>query len=121
MNFDAIFIRHLLQKRVDLVLRHACRCRSVHSVFHVGGLNVDILELAAALETGHEVGTHYNGHFCGPKGGGDWSVKQWHQEMDEWYEFVERWEGKTPIEGGTALPKGLDAAVRAVLASGNIG
>ncbi|QRO87140.1 hypothetical protein [Kytococcus sedentarius] len=68
-------------------------------------------ELAAALETGHEVGTHYNGHFCGPKGGGDWSVKQWHQEMDEWYEFVERWEGKTPIEGGTALPKGLARSV----------
>ncbi|WP_462418579.1 polysaccharide deacetylase family protein [Kytococcus sp. Marseille-QA3725] len=68
-------------------------------------------ELAAAYETGHEIGTHYNGHFCGPGGGNDWSVAQWHQEMDEWYELVERWEGKTPIEGGTALPKGLARSV----------
>ena len=60
MNFDAIFIRHLLQKRVDLVLWHACRCRSVHSVFHVGGLNVDILELALKLV--HHQGDSFQVH-----------------------------------------------------------
>lgn len=69
-------------------------------------------ELAAAIEAGHELGTHYNGHFCGPKGGADWSVAQWHQEMDEWYRFVERWEGRTPLEGGTALPRGVARKVQ---------
>ena len=69
-------------------------------------------ELAAAIEAGHELGTHYNGHFCGPQGGADWSVAQWHQEMDEWYRFVERWEGKTPLKGGTALPKGIARKVQ---------
>ncbi len=38
----------------------------------------DTLEqLRLAYEQGNDIGTHFNGHFCEAKGGGDWSVAQW--------------------------------------------
>jgi len=38
-------------------------------------------EIAAGYLEGHEIGTHYNGHFCAPYPGnvGDWNADDWRQ------------------------------------------
>ncbi|MEU6810955.1 hypothetical protein ABZ920_18600 [Streptomyces sp. NPDC046831] len=51
---------------------------------------------------GHEIGTHFNGHFCA--GGGSvahWTPKQWRDEIDQAKSFVQRWRTNT---GWTDLP-----------------
>jgi hypothetical protein len=42
-------------------------------------------QIAAAYEEGHEIGTHYNGHFCGPYRGnvGEWTAADWGRELDQ--------------------------------------
>jgi hypothetical protein len=60
-----------------------------------------LTQLAGAWEDGDEIGTHFNGHFCGAKGGGDWSVAQWKSEIKQAYSFVENWKTNT---GWTDLP-----------------
>ncbi|MEV7167919.1 hypothetical protein AB0N79_37585 [Streptomyces microflavus] len=52
-------------------------------------------QLGGAWKDGNEIGTHFNGHFCGPKGGGDWSVDEWKSEIDQFYGFVEKWKTNT--------------------------
>ncbi|ARP70033.1 hypothetical protein LK07_09825 [Streptomyces pluripotens] len=61
-------------------------------------------ELRKAYNDGNEIGTHFNGHFCGPKGGGDWSVKEWKSEIDQFYDFVEHWKTNTGYKDIPALP-----------------
>ncbi|MFE1290549.1 hypothetical protein [Streptomyces sp. NPDC058751] len=58
-------------------------------------------ELGKAWKAGNEIGTHFNGHFCGDKGGKDWSVEEWKSEIDQFFSFVERWRTNT---GHTDLP-----------------
>ncbi|WP_055532291.1 hypothetical protein [Streptomyces graminilatus] len=58
-------------------------------------------ELGKAWREGNEIGTHFNGHFCGKKGGGDWSVKEWKSEIDQFFSFVQKWKTNT---GYTDLP-----------------
>lgn len=38
-------------------------------------------QLALAYRDGDEIGTHYNGHFCGSGGVGDWTAKDWDKEL----------------------------------------
>ncbi|MFJ4965189.1 hypothetical protein ACIP6P_22515 [Streptomyces sp. NPDC088729] len=52
-------------------------------------------QLGGAWKDGNEIGTHFNGHFCGPKGGGDWSAAEWKSEIDQFYGFVEKWKTNT--------------------------
>jgi len=40
-------------------------------------------ELARAYRDGDEIGTHYNGHFCGPGGVASWTAADWRRELDE--------------------------------------
>ncbi|MFR9791407.1 hypothetical protein ACL07V_22580 [Streptomyces sp. MB22_4] len=58
-------------------------------------------QLRLAYEQGNDIGTHFNGHFCGAKGGGDWSVEEWKSEIDQFYSFVENWKTNT---GYTDIP-----------------
>ncbi|MFE9767522.1 hypothetical protein ACFYPC_23865 [Streptomyces sp. NPDC005808] len=58
-------------------------------------------QLALAWEEGNEIGSHFNGHFCDAKGGGDWSVAEWKSEISQFYSFVENWKTNT---GYTDLP-----------------
>lgn len=45
---------------------------------------------------GHEIGTHFNGHFCGGSGTvGDWSASQWQSEIDQSVSFVTEWRTNT--------------------------
>ncbi|QFQ99637.1 hypothetical protein F9278_29715 [Streptomyces phaeolivaceus] len=51
---------------------------------------------------GHEIGTHFNGHFCGGSGSvGNWTPKQWRSEIDQAKSFVKEWRtnsGWTDVE-----------------------
>ncbi|MER6460992.1 hypothetical protein AB0D30_25310 [Streptomyces sp. NPDC048409] len=61
-------------------------------------------QLREAYNQGNEIGTHFNGHFCEKKGGGDWSVAQWKSEIDQFYDFVENWKTNTGFKDIPALP-----------------
>ena len=63
----------------------------------------EVNDLNTAYMKGHEIGTHYNGHFCddAPPGGNQWTTADWNDELDQFYKFVENW--KT-INGYTDAP-----------------
>ncbi|MEV5316098.1 hypothetical protein AB0K92_00225 [Streptomyces sp. NPDC052687] len=52
---------------------------------------------------GHEIGTHFNGHFCGEGRGSvaHWTPQQWRSEIDQAKSFVKEWKSNT---GWTELP-----------------
>ncbi|MFI7010450.1 hypothetical protein [Streptomyces sp. NPDC050145] len=51
---------------------------------------------------GHEIGTHFNGHFCGGSGSvANWTSAQWRSEIDQAKSFVKEWRTNT---GWTDLP-----------------
>jgi hypothetical protein len=61
-------------------------------------------QLGKAWQGGNEIGTHFNGHFCGEKGGGDWSVAEWKSEIDQFYDFAEKWKTNTGFRELDPLP-----------------
>jgi hypothetical protein len=61
-------------------------------------------QLTKAWQDGNEIGTHFNGHFCGKKGGGDWSVEEWKSEIDQYYSFVQHWKTNTGATDLAPLP-----------------
>jgi len=45
---------------------------------------------------GHEIGTHFNGHFCGGSGSvANWTPAQWQNEIDQAISFVTEWRTNT--------------------------
>ncbi|WP_181781152.1 polysaccharide deacetylase [Pseudonocardia pini] len=60
-----------------------------------GGTPEDVARLVADLnlarDLGHEIGTHYNGHFCAgaAPSGRDWSQAMWADELGSFRGFVE--------------------------------
>ncbi|BFU44292.1 hypothetical protein [Krasilnikovia sp. MM14-A1004] len=66
--------------------------RSVHATIEQVGL---------AWTEGHEIGTHFNGHFCGATGVQRWSPAEWDSEIDQAIGFVSQWRTNT---GFTDLP-----------------
>ncbi|MFH8487131.1 hypothetical protein [Streptomyces longisporoflavus] len=51
---------------------------------------------------GHEIGTHFNGHFCTGTGSvAHWTPAQWQSEIDQAASFVKQWRTNT---GWTDLP-----------------
>ncbi|WP_432139722.1 MULTISPECIES: hypothetical protein [unclassified Streptomyces] len=67
-------------------------------------IRTTLVELGKAWEEGNEIGTHFNGHFCGAKGGGDWSVQEWKSEIDQFFEFAEKWKTNTGYTDMDPLP-----------------
>ncbi|MEU1823006.1 hypothetical protein ABZ502_11295 [Streptomyces abikoensis] len=61
-------------------------------------------QLRGAWLEGNEIGTHFNGHFCGTKGGDDWSVDEWKSEIEQTYSFVENWKTNTGYKDLPPLP-----------------
>jgi len=53
---------------------------------------------------GHEIGTHFNGHFCGAKGVGSWTPDQWKDEIDQAVGFVKNWRTNTGFTDLDPLP-----------------
>jgi len=58
-------------------------------------LSVDVVrgtlaDIGGAYREGHEIGTHFNGHFCAPYPGnvGEWSAGDWQHELDQFDELM---------------------------------
>jgi peptidoglycan/xylan/chitin deacetylase (PgdA/CDA1 family) len=51
-----------------------------------------LVQLAAGHREGHEIGTHFNGHFCAPYDDsvGDWTASDWRQELAQFDELLSR-------------------------------
>ncbi|MEU0069760.1 hypothetical protein ABZ027_09510 [Streptomyces sp. NPDC006332] len=58
---------------------------------------------------GHEIGTHFNGHFCSGSGTvGNWTPQQWRSEIDQAKGFVKEWRTNTGWSELPALPFDYD-------------
>ncbi|MDJ0382039.1 hypothetical protein [Streptomyces sp. G-G2] len=68
-------------------------------------------QLRGAWTDGDEIGSHFNGHFCGPKGGGDWSPAEWKSEIDQSYSFIKNWKTNTGFTNVAPLPFDPDREV----------
>jgi hypothetical protein len=60
-------------------------------------------QLALAYRDGDEIGTHYNGHFCGTGGVGDWTAKDWDAELTQFDSLL--------FHGSPGLPFGRSEIV----------
>jgi hypothetical protein len=61
-------------------------------------------EVRAAWLDGHEIGTHFNGHFCGTTGVGRWSSADWADEIAQAQQFVQTWKTTTGAHDAPPLP-----------------
>ncbi|CAK7283558.1 hypothetical protein ACNFR7_12660 [Streptomyces sp. RM1] len=58
---------------------------------------------------GHEIGTHFNGHFCEGSGSvGDWTPAQWRSEIEQARSFVKSWRTNTGWRDEPPLPFDYD-------------
>ncbi len=64
-------------------------------------VHATIKTVGEAWQEGHEIGTHFNGHFCGSTGVQNWSPKEWDDEIGQAIGFIENWRTNT---GFTDLP-----------------
>ncbi|MDH2391768.1 hypothetical protein QCN29_23905 [Streptomyces sp. HNM0663] len=54
---------------------------------------------------GHEIGTHFNGHFCAGSGSvGNWMPADWQSEIDQAVSFVTQWRTNTGWKDLDPLP-----------------
>ncbi|MEU8454424.1 polysaccharide deacetylase family protein [Streptomyces griseoaurantiacus] len=61
------------------------------------GIRDTATQVRLAWLEGNEIGTHFNGHFCGPDGGaGKWSVDEWKSEIAQAKSFVKSWKTNAP-------------------------
>ncbi|MGW7353555.1 hypothetical protein [Streptomyces sp. NPDC054784] len=61
-------------------------------------------QLRGAWLDGSEIGTHFNGHFCGPEGVDSWSTEDWKKEIGQAKWFVKNWRTTTRWTDEKALP-----------------
>lgn len=80
-----------------------------------GGTRSDVRgqidRLNRTWRAGHEMGTHYVGHFCrGTKyPGAAWKTKDWNHELDQFFSLMRNWRANTGISDGADLAFGADA------------
>ncbi|RKN43063.1 hypothetical protein [Streptomyces hoynatensis] len=65
-------------------------------------------QVRSAWLEGNEIGTHFNGHFCGDNGVGSWSVDDWLSEIDQATWMVEHWRTTTGFDDLEPLPFDYD-------------
>ncbi|MFD9195151.1 hypothetical protein ACFWCA_43950 [Streptomyces phaeochromogenes] len=69
------------------------------------GIKDTVRQLRGAWLEGNEIGTHFNGHFCGGGGGvGQWSVEDWKDEIAQAKLFVKSWKSTTGTMKASPLP-----------------
>ncbi|MFJ2632260.1 hypothetical protein ACIO6U_09945 [Streptomyces sp. NPDC087422] len=69
------------------------------------GITDTLRELRLAWQNGSEIGTHFNGHFCGPNGGvGTWSSDEWSSEIQQAEGFVKNWKTNSGLTKLDPLP-----------------
>ncbi|MFJ6708203.1 MULTISPECIES: hypothetical protein [unclassified Streptomyces] len=61
-------------------------------------------QVRSAWLEGHEIGTHFNGHFCGSDGVRNWSPAEWRSEIDQAIGFVTKWKTNTGFTDLEPLP-----------------
>ncbi|ARF53764.1 hypothetical protein [Streptomyces gilvosporeus] len=69
-------------------------------------IKATLKNVRAAWLDGHEIGTHFNGHFCGEGHGSvkHWTPAQWQSEIDQAMEFVTKWRTNTGFTDIESLP-----------------
>ncbi|MBC9725079.1 hypothetical protein [Streptomyces sp. TRM68367] len=73
------------------------------------GIADTVKQLRLAWLEGNEIGTHFNGHFCGKGGGvGEWSVEDWKDEIAQAKHFVKTWKTNTGMRNSAPLPFDYD-------------
>ncbi|MEV5143561.1 hypothetical protein AB0L14_03730 [Streptomyces sp. NPDC052727] len=73
------------------------------------GITDTLKQVRLAWLEGNEIGTHFNGHFCGPDGGvGTWSVDEWKSEISQAKKFVKSWRTNTGMKRTAPLPFDYD-------------
>ncbi|MEU2282272.1 hypothetical protein ABZ614_10100 [Streptomyces sp. NPDC013178] len=73
------------------------------------GIADTVQQLRLAWLEGNEIGTHFNGHFCGKGGGvGEWSVEEWKDEIAQAKQFVKTWKTNTGRTEAAPLPFDYD-------------
>ncbi|WP_154674353.1 polysaccharide deacetylase family protein [Nakamurella lactea] len=61
-------------------------------------LPVEINDLNHSLDIGNEVGTHFNGHFCGAGGGDSWTAADWNTELDQFFALIKNYKANNPTQ-----------------------
>ncbi|MEU5094482.1 hypothetical protein [Streptomyces sp. NPDC020996] len=73
------------------------------------GIADTVEQLRLAWLDGNEIGTHFNGHFCGKGGGvGEWSVEDWKSEIAQAKQFVKSWKTNAGLKNAAPLPFDYD-------------
>jgi hypothetical protein len=67
-----------------------------------------VAEVRLAWLDGHEIGTHFNGHFCGENGVRLWSPEDWTSEIAQAKRFVQTWKTTTGRSDLPPLPFDYD-------------
>ncbi|WP_230423578.1 hypothetical protein [Streptomyces radicis] len=68
-------------------------------------IRATIVRLRTAWLDGHEIGTHFNGHFCGGAGSVEhWTAEDWRDEIDQAVAFVTEWRTLTGFDDLDPLP-----------------
>lgn len=73
-------------------------------------IGVRINALADAYRAGNEIGTHFNGHFCGPSGVQSWDKDDWTSEINQFNNILNNWRAFNP-QAADAGPLPFDATV----------
>jgi hypothetical protein len=60
-------------------------------------------EMRLGFLEGNEIGTHYNGHFCGAGGVSTWTAKDWSAELDQFDRLVFGVGSKLPFGPGEVV------------------
>lgn len=60
---------------------------------------------------GHEVGTHFLGHFCGANGVDTWSTQDWRDEISQARQFLDTWPANNPQVTDQSLTLPFDSSV----------
>ncbi|WP_405742975.1 hypothetical protein OG422_13585 [Streptomyces sp. NBC_01525] len=68
-------------------------------------IKVTLKSVRQAWLDGHEIGTHFNGHFCAGSGTvKNWTPDQWRSEIDQAVDFVTKWRTNTGFADVEPLP-----------------
>ena len=73
-----------------------------------GAVKSTIKLVSQAWLAGHEIGTHFNGHFCSTRSDGNgvnkWTPDDWRNEIDQAVGFVTQWRTNTGFTDVDPLP-----------------
>lgn len=68
-------------------------------------IRATLQQVRLAWLEGHEIGTHFNGHFCSGAGSvANWSPDMWADEIRQAHEFVTQWRTNTGFTDVDPLP-----------------